>query len=63
MSNKSIEQIRIEELHTINEMINVITIQSVEESQRIRNILQELFLLQAKIETELALKTDYAKAD
>ncbi len=61
MINKSIDQIRIEELHALSEALKCFEMANIIESQRMRILLQEMQRLYVKIEAEVREKRDYAK--
>lgn len=59
--HRTIEQIRIEELHTLSEALKCFEMANIIESQRMRILFQEMQRLYAKIETEVREKRDYEK--
>ena len=58
--HKSIDQIRIEELHTLSEAIKCFEMANILESQRMRILFQEMQRLYAKVEREIMEKSSYA---
>lgn len=61
MPNKSIEQIRIEELHTLSEALKCFEMANILESQRMRILFQEMQRLYIKVQDEIREKTNYAE--
>ena len=59
---KSIDQIRIEELHTLSEAIKCFEMANILESQRMRVLFQEMQRLYIKVQDEIREKTNYASA-
>lgn len=58
--HRTIEQIRIEELHTLSEALKCFEMANILESQRMRILFQEMQRLYVKIEAEVREKRDYA---
>ena len=61
MSEKSIDQIRIDELHTLSEALKCFEMANILESQRMRILFQEMQRMYLKIQDEVREKVDYAK--
>ena len=61
MPNKSIDQIRIEELHTLSEALKCFEMANIIESQRMRTLFQEMQRMYLKIQDEVREKVDYGK--
>lgn len=61
MPNKSIDQIRIEELHTLSEALKCFEMANILESQRMRILFQEMQRMYLKIQDEVREKVDYGK--
>lgn len=59
--HRTIEQIRIEELHALSEALKCFEMANIIESQRMRILFQEMQRLYVKIEAEVMEKRDYAK--
>ncbi len=59
MTNKSIDQIRIEELHTLSEALKCFEMANILDSQRMRILFQEMQRMYLKIQDEVREKTDY----
>ena len=61
MPNKSIDQIRIEELHALSEALKCFEMANIIESQRMRILFQEMQRLYIKVQDEIREKTNYAE--
>lgn len=61
MAKKTIDQIRIEELHTLSEALKCFEMANILDSQRMRILFQEMQRLYVKIEAEVREKRDYEK--
>ena len=61
MQTKSIDQIRIEELHTLSEALKCFEMANIVESQRMRILFQEMQRMYLKIQDEVREKVDYGE--